>query len=209
MMLGKVEQESMTLSPYSELFDILIEKDNFWRVLNEMVDFGFIYDEVKEKYSDCMGRPAENPIVMFKYILLKSKFKLSDRDLIAHTRTDMLYKYFLGYNPEKVNFINPSSLSKFRHMRLKDANLLELLISRTVDIALKAGVMEAKVNLILDSTHTNAMYQHISPREELIKRARELRKAVYAVNPDMKEKMPKKRKSSGLLEDEIAYCNEL
>ena len=43
----------------------------------------------------------------------------------------------------------------------------------------------------------------------MIKRARELRKAVYAVNPDMKEKMPKKRKSSGLLEDEIAYCNEL
>ena len=155
-MLGKVEQESMTLSPYSELFDILIEKDDFWRVLNEMVDFGFIYDEVKEKYSDCMGRPAENPIVMFKYILLKSKFKLSDRDLIVDTRTDMPYKYFLGYNPEEVNFINPSSLSKFRHMRLKDANLLEVLISTTIDIALKAGVMEAKVNLILDSTHTNA-----------------------------------------------------
>lgn len=93
-MLGKVEQESMTLSPYSELFDILIEKDNFWRVLNEMVDFGFIYDEVKEKYSDSMGRPVENPIVMFKYILLKSKFKLSDRDLIAHTRTDMLLQIF-------------------------------------------------------------------------------------------------------------------
>lgn len=55
MMLGKVKQESMSLSPYSELFDILIEKDNFWRVLNEMVDFGFIYDEVKEKYSDSMG----------------------------------------------------------------------------------------------------------------------------------------------------------
>ena len=43
----------------------------------------------------------------------------------------------------------------------------------------------------------------------MIKRARELRKAVYAVNPDMKEKMPKKRESSGLLEDEIEYCNEL
>ena len=95
MMLGKVEQESMTISPYSELFDILIEKDDFWRVLNEMVDFGFIYDVVvKEKYSNSMGRPVENPIVMFKYILLKSKFKLSDRDLIAHTRTDMLLQIF-------------------------------------------------------------------------------------------------------------------
>ena len=95
MMLGKVEQESMTISPYSELFDILIEKDDFGRVLNEMVDFGFIYDVVvKEKYSNSMGRPVENPIVMGKYILLKSKFKLSDRDLIAHTRTDMLLQIF-------------------------------------------------------------------------------------------------------------------
>ncbi|MEG1485603.1 MAG: transposase, partial [Bacteroidales bacterium] len=119
MMLGKVEQESLALSPYSKLFDILIEKDNFWREVNESVDFGFIYDEVKTKYSDSMGRPAENPIIMFKYILLKAKFKLSDRDLIAHTRTDMLFKYFLGYNPEDINFINHSSLSKFRHMRLK------------------------------------------------------------------------------------------
>ena len=94
-MLGKVEQESMTISPYSELFDILIEKDDFWRVLNEMVDFGFIYDVVvKEKYSNSMGRPVENPIVKVKYILLKSKFKLSDRDLIAHTRTDMLLQIF-------------------------------------------------------------------------------------------------------------------
>ena len=75
-------------------------------------------------------------------------------------------------------------------MRLKDANLLEVLISTTIDIALKAGVMEAKVNLILDSTHTNAMYQHISPREELIKRARELRKAVYAVNPQWQSLKP-------------------
>ena len=37
-------------------------------------------------------------------------------------------------------------------MRLKDANLLEVLISTTIDIALKAGVMEAKVNRILQWT---------------------------------------------------------
>lgn len=29
MMLGKVEQESLSLSPYRKLFDILIENDNF------------------------------------------------------------------------------------------------------------------------------------------------------------------------------------
>lgn len=156
-----------------------------------------------------MGRPAEDPVRMFKYILLKDAYKLSDRDLIKHTRTDMQMKYFLGYKPEDVEFINPSSLSKFRHMRLKDANLLDLMISKTVEIALTKGVISVKNKLIQDSTHTNAMFQHISPREELIKRAKELRKAVYAVAPEMKEKMPKKRENPGILEDVILYCNEL
>ena len=208
-MLEKNKQERLSLSPHAVLYDILIEKENFWRQLNESIDFSFIFDEVRAKYSDSMGRPAEDPIIMFKYILLKSKFELSDRDLIVHTKTDMLYKYFLGYDPEELRFINHSSLSKFRHLRLKDANILDLLISKTVTIALEAGIMDAKVNLIMDSTHTNAIFQHISPREELIKRAKALRKAVYTIDPSMKEKMPKKRESSGLLEDQIAYCKEL
>lgn len=110
-----------------------------------------------------------NLILILNYKHFHSNLGVVIIDTFEKIRTDMLYKYFLGYNPEEVNFINPSSLSKFRHMRLKDADLLEVLYSRTVDIALKAGVMEAKVNLILDSTHTNAMYQHTSPREELKK----------------------------------------
>lgn len=156
-----------------------------------------------------MGRPAEDPVRMFKYILLKDAYKLSDRDLIKHTSTDMHMKYFLGYKSEEVEFISPSSLSKFRHMRLKDTSLLDLMISKTVEIALAKGVISVKNKLIQDSTHTNTMFQHISPREELIKRAKELRKAVYAVAPEMKEKMPKKRENSGILEDVISYCNEL
>lgn len=209
IMLNKIKQERMDFSNYSGLYDILIEKDNFWRQINEMVDLSFIYDEICKNYSDSMGRPAEDPVKMFKYMLLKSAYKLSDRDLIKHTRTDMQMKYFLGYAPEETEFIDPSSLSKFRHMRLKDLNLIDLMISKTVQIALEKGIIQKKNKLIQDSTHSNAMFQHVSPREELIKRAKELRKAVYAIDPNMKTKMPKKREASGLLEDEMKYCTEL
>ena len=65
-----------------------------------MVDFSFVYDELKDKYSSTMGRKAEDVIRMFKYLLLKNYYKLSDRDLIARTKTDMLFKYFLDYLPE-------------------------------------------------------------------------------------------------------------
>ena len=65
-MLQKYEQGELSMSPYSELFDILIEKDNFWRLMNEAIDFSFIYEEVQNAYSKTMGRPAESPIITRK-----------------------------------------------------------------------------------------------------------------------------------------------
>lgn len=216
-MLKANNQLSFCLSSHASLYDVLIEKDNFWRQLKDMVDFSFVYDELKDKYSSTMGRKAEDVIRMFKYLLLKNYYKLSDRDLIARTKTDMLFKYFLEYLPEEVNLIDPSLLTVFRRERLSNkdneeetsTNLMDKLIAKTVEIALAEGIIEVKNKIIEDSTHTNAMYQHISPREELIKQAKELRKSIYKIDETMYDKMPKKRESTGLLEDQIEYTKEL
>ena len=216
-MLTKENQTQINLSNHMSLYDILIEKNNFWRQLNDMVDFGFVYEELKEKYSSTMGRKAEDVVRMFKYLLLKGYYKLSDRGLVERTKTDLLFKYFLGYIPEETNLIDPSLLTVFRRERLSNKeneevtseNLLDKLIAKTVEIALKEGLIEAKNKIIQDSTHTNARFQHISPREELIRQARELRKSVYKIDETMHDKMPKKRETSGLLEDQIEYTKEL
>ena len=216
-MLKENNQLSFCLSEHASLYDILIDKNNFWRQLKDMVDFSFIYDELKEKYSSTMGRKAEDVTRMFKYLLLKNYYKLSDRDLIERTRTDMLFKYFLDYSPEETNLIDPSLLTVFRRERLSNkeneeetsANLMDKLIAKTVEIALKEGIITSKNKLIQDSTHTNAMYQHISPREELIKQAKELRKSIYRIDETMHDKMPKKKERTGLLEDQIEYTKEL
>ena len=216
-MLKENNQLSFSLSSHASLYEILIEKNNFWRQLKDMVDFSFVYDELKDKYSSTMGRKAEDVIRMFKYLLLKNYYKLSDRDLIARTKTDMLFKYFLDYLPEEVDLIDSSLLTVFRRERLSNkdneeetsTNLMDKLISKTVEIALSEGLIEVKNKIIQDSTHTNAMYQHISPREELIRQAKELRKSVYKIDETMHDKMPRKRENSGLLEDQIEYTKEL
>ena len=210
-MLKQKEQLELNFSKYSELYDIVIKPDNFWKQLNDMVDFSFVYEELKDKYSSTMGRTSEDVIRMFKYLLLKCYFKLSDRGLIERTETDLLFKYFLGYDPEETKLINPSLLTVFRRERLKDEeeNLMDKLINKTVEIALDNGLIEAKNKIIVDSTHTNAMFHHISPREELIRQAKELRKSIYKIDESMHDKMPKKRESSGLLEDQIEYTKEL
>ncbi|MDT8336964.1 MAG: hypothetical protein RQ856_03955 [Candidatus Izemoplasmatales bacterium] len=65
-------QTHMNLSEYSSLYDILIPSDNELRQINELIDFEFVYDELKEKYSATMGRGAKDSIMMFKYLLLKA-----------------------------------------------------------------------------------------------------------------------------------------
>ena len=210
-MLKKTNQLEISFSPYTELYDILIKKDNFWRQLNEMIDFSFVPEMLKDKYSSTMGRTCEDVIRMFKYLLLKNYFKLSDRGLIERTKTDLLFKYFLEYDPEETKLIDSSLLTVFRRERLKDEeeNLMDKLINKTVEIALEKGLIEVKNKIIVDSTHTNAMFHHISPREELIRQTKELRKSIYKIDESMHDKMPKKREASGLLEDQIEYTKEL
>lgn len=210
-MLKQNNQLELNFSKYSELYNIVIKPNNFWKQLNDIVDFSFVYEELKNKYSSTMGRTCEDIIRMFKYLLLKSYFKLSDRGLVERTETDLLFKYFLGYDPEETKLINPSLLTVFRRERLKDEeeNLMDKLINKTVEIALKKGLIEVKNKIIVDSTHTNAMFHHISPREELIRQAKELRKSVYKIDESMHDKMPKKKEASGLLEDQIEYTKEL
>lgn len=210
-MLKQNNQLELNFSKYSDLYDIVIKPDNFWKQLSDMVDFSFVYEELKDKYSSTMGRTCEDVIRMFKYLLLKSYFKLSDRGLVERAETDLLFKYFLGYDPEETKLINPSLLTVFRHERLKneEENLMDKLINKTVEIALEKGLIEVKNKIIVDSTHTNAMFHHISPREELIRQAKELRKSVYKIDGSMHDKMPKKKEASGLLEDQIEYTKEL
>lgn len=210
-MLKQKSQQEMSLSKYNELYDILIDKENFWYQMKELIDFSFIYEFVKDKYSATMGRTCEDIERMFKYLLLKTYYKLSDRGLIERTKTDLLFKYFLDYEPEETKLINASTLTVFRRERLidEDENLMDKLIAKTVEIAIEKGLIEVKNKIIVDSTHTVAMFSHISPREEMIRQSKELRKAVYKIDESMHDKMPKKREASGLLEDEMQYCEEL
>lgn len=224
-MYVKNKQLSFDLGKYGDLYDMLIPKDNFWRRLDEDIDFSFVYDYVKDSYSMTMGRKAVDCVVMFKFLLLKNYFKLSDVDLVERARTDMLFKFFLGYSPEDVTLIDPSLLTKFRRERLvrygTDGNgnrvkvrddsqsMLSELIAKTVELALSKGVISPRSKIIVDSTHSSSIYQHISPREAMIREAKALRKQVYQHDETMKDSMPRKRESSGNVEDMVDYCNEL
>ncbi|MFT9821167.1 IS1182 family transposase [Lysinibacillus sp. NPDC056185] len=200
------KQETLNLSPYMELYNLIIPKDNMLRQINELVDFSFILDELKSKYCLDNGRNAIPPIRMFKYLLLKAIYDLSDVDLVERSKYDMSFKYFLEMAPED-DVMDSSSLTKFRRLRLQDINLLDLLIGKTVEIALKKGIITSKI-IIVDSTHTKARYNQKSPKEFLQEKSKNVRKAVYQLDEEMKEKFPPKPTSNEVME-ELNYCRQV
>jgi IS5 family transposase len=188
------------------LYNLIVPEDNMLRKINDLVDFSFVYDELEDKYCLDNGRNAIDPIRMFKYLLLKTIHDLSDVDLVERSKYDMSFKYFLDMAPEEP-VIDSSSLTKFRKLRLKDVNLLDLLINKTVEIAIEKEIIKSK-SIIVDATHTKARYNQMTPKEMLMERSKNLRKAVYQVDETMKEKFPAKTKTD-VLEDEIAYSQKL
>jgi hypothetical protein len=199
-------QQSMIFSPYMAIYDLVVPKDNLLRKINDLVDFSFVYDELKDNYCHVNGRNAIDPIRMFKYLLLKTIFDLSDVDIVDRSIYDMSFKYFLNMAPEEP-VVEPSSLTKFRKLRLKDINLLDMLINKTVEIAIEKEIIKSK-SIIVDATHTKARYNQMSPREILMDRSKKLRKAVYQIDENMKNKFPTKN-TSDILENELEYCQKL
>ncbi|WP_055667707.1 IS1182 family transposase [Desnuesiella massiliensis] len=204
MLKGQLEIE---VNKCHNLYSLIIPKDNILRQINDLVDFTFVYDELMMNYSLSMGRGAIDPIMLFKYLLLKVIYELSDEDVVERTLYDMSFKYFLNLAPEETNLIDPSTLTKFRKLRLKDMNLLDILINKTVEIAIKEGILKSKA-IIVDATHTKSRYNQKSAQEELLERAKNLRKTLYCVKPEIKEELPTKV-TTGIIEDILEYCRLL
>ena len=126
------------------------------------------------------GRVEEDPVRMFKYLLLKTIYTLSDVDVVGQSQHDLSYKYFQGTMPED-DVINPSSPCKFKRMRLADMDLLDMLINKTVGLVIEKGLVKSGT-IIVNATHTVSRSNPHTPVDILKQRSRLLRKAIYMID---------------------------
>ena len=159
------EYQQLKISEYQNLYDRLIPESHVLRKFNNLMDFSFVRDELEHKYCLNNGRNAISPVMLFKYLILKAYYTMSDADLVERSKYDMSFKYFLGLRPED-DVIHSSTLTKFRKLRLADENILDLLIEKTVAIAIEKGIIKEKC-IIVDATHTKARYNQKSAYQAL------------------------------------------
>jgi len=203
-MLRKTEQ--MKLSPYGDLYDIIVPQDNLLRKIKGNIDFGFVNPLLRKQYCENYGRPAKEPEMVFKLLFLKKLYDLSDERLIGSAQTDMAYKYFLDLAPED-EMIDPSLLTKFRKTRITE-DILEEMLREIIRQAIEKGLIKSTA-IIVDSTHSNASVRPKTVTQVLRELSKQLRREIYREMVELSEKFPEKPSVTAELAEEIEYTYQL
>ena len=75
----------------------LVPKDHILRKIEGSIRFGFIREKVKSLYCLDNGRPAIDPVVLFKMLFIGYLFGVrSERQLVRDIEVNVAYRWFLG-----------------------------------------------------------------------------------------------------------------
>lgn len=134
--------------------DQLVPANHLVRKIEAALDFSFIYDLVKDMYSE-VGRPSIDPVILIKLNFIQYTFGIrSMRQTIEQTETNMAYRWFLGYGfHDKVPHF--STYGKNYERRFKDSDLFEQIFDRILQEAFDKNLISPE-HVFIDSTHVKA-----------------------------------------------------
>ena len=152
-MLKKAEAQQQELEWVS--IDGLVPEKHLLRKIAGVVDFSFIRDRVKHLYCEDNGRPALDPVVLFKLLLLGYLYGVrSERQLMREVEVNVAYRWFLGLKlRDKVP--DASTLSQNRRRRFSESTIYQEIFDQIVELAVNKGLASGTV-LYTDSTHLKA-----------------------------------------------------
>lgn len=151
------------------LFSILyhrIPENHILKIINNAVDFSFVNELMAASYCRYYGRPAKEPEMMAKILILQKLHNLSDEKIIEDISLNLAYMWFIGINPED-ELPDPSLLSKFRTQRLQETTLDDIIIEVVRQCQAK-GLIKG-TTLTVDCTHSEANTHKLVP-ERIMKR---------------------------------------
>lgn len=133
----------------------IVPKNSLFRKVDKYIDFTFIYDLVKDLYSENSGRPSVDPVVLFKLVFIQALDGIkSMRKTCEKIKVDAEYRWFLGipFGQDTPHF---STFSKNYERRFKDTNIFEEIFVNIVKQAIEYNLIDGKI-FYTDSTHKKA-----------------------------------------------------
>ncbi len=136
----------------NHIYDRLIPKDHFLKLLDKVVDFSFVNELCRDAYTPDFGRPAYEPEMMFKIIFLQFLYDVSDRRIEEEVNFNLVIKWFVGLAIDE-SPPDSSSLTRFRD-RLGE-ELFTNIFNQIVEITREKGLVSDRLSIV-DSTDVKA-----------------------------------------------------
>lgn len=137
------------------IIDDLVPENHLLRIIDKFIDFKPVQSKLSPFYCKDNGRPAIDPVVLFKIYLIGYLFGIrSDRQLMREIEVNLAYRWFLGYKiTDKIP--HHSTLSSNRRRRFQNSKIFEEIFDDTVFLAKDKNLIDGKI-LYTDSTHLKA-----------------------------------------------------
>jgi transposase len=149
------EQDNRQISMEFVSIEELVPKDHLLRKIDKVIDFGFIRERVKDLYCADNGRPAIDPVVLFKMLFIGYLYGTrSERQLVRDIQVNVAYRWFLGFGlTDKIP--DASTISQNRRRRFAESTIYQEIFDEMVLHAIRRKMVEGTV-LYTDSTHLKA-----------------------------------------------------
>lgn len=133
----------------------LVPRDHLLRKIHKTISFEFIREKVEGLYCPDNGRPAIDPVVLFKMLFIGYLFGIrSERQLVKEVEVNIAYRWFLGFGlQDKVP--SHSTFSKNRQRRFNASPIHQEVFDEIVWQAMKRKLVSGRI-LYTDSTHLKA-----------------------------------------------------
>jgi transposase len=135
--------------------DDLVPKDHLLRLIEDSIDWSFIYDLVRDRYSEDQGRPSLDPVVLIKIPLIQYLYNIkSMRQTIKDIEVNMAYRWFLGlgvYDPVP----HFTTFGKNYVRRFKETDLFEQIFERILKECFQYKLVDPGT-IFIDATHIKA-----------------------------------------------------
>jgi transposase len=142
----------------------LVPQDHPLRKVEDAIDFSFIRERMEPFYCKDNGRPAIDPVVIFKMLLISYMFDIpSERKLVQEIEVNFAYRWFLHLGlTDKVP--HHSTISQNRRRRFKGSDVFRQIFNELVEMVSELGFAGGK-DIYTDSDRLKAQNERLSVAE--------------------------------------------
>ena len=141
------------LNFHSQLYHNIPE-NHILKLIDSAISFEFVNELLADSYSKKLGRPAKEPEMMIKIMLIQKLYGHSNENVMKEIAVNLAFMWYIGINPGDP-IPDQSLIPKFVKLRLKKMTLDDVL-TEVVRQCHEKGIIRRDGGTIIDAMHIHA-----------------------------------------------------